>query len=295
MEEKLKIRGALLLGIIFVSIFPILIKMEFASGLISAFYRMGIASAVLFPYAILIGKGKICSTKYFVLTLLCGCIFASDISVWNISIQSSTATQATLLTNLSPVWVGLFSLLFFNVKPAFNFWVGMLIALFGLVLLIGVSVFLNLSFDLSFALGVLSGIFYALYFLLSKYVLQQVAVLPFMAYSTLAATIYLAIINIGFEEQFFNYSMRAWAAFAVQGFFCQVAAWLLLGYAMKHMRPTRISLSMLSQVLVTAILAVFFLGEEISRQTLIGGLFILLGIGITFREKPILKQRRIRF
>lgn len=295
MEEKLKIRGALFLGIIFVSIFPVLIKMEFASGLISAFYRMAIAAAVLFPYTILTGKGKIRSTKYFVLTLLCGCIFASDISVWNISIQSSTATQATLLTNLAPVWVGLFSLLFLNVKPTFNFWVGMLIALFGLVVLIGVSVFLNLSFDLAFALGVLSGIFYALYFLLSKYVLQEVAVLPFMAYSTLAATIYLAIINIGFEEQFFNYSVQAWFVFAIQGLLCQLSAWLLLGYVMKHMRPTRVSLSMLSQSPITALLAVLFLNEDITQQIIIGGLFILLGIGITFREKPILKQRRIRF
>ncbi len=295
MSEKLKIRLALLLGILLVSIFPVLIKMEFASGLISAFYRMAIAAAVLFPYATFTRKVRIKSPKYFALTLLCGCIFASDIAVWNISIQSSTATQATLLSNLAPLWVGLFSLLFLNVKPAFNFWVGMLIALFGLVVLIGVSVFLDFSFDLAFALAILSGIFYAFYFLLSKYVLEKVAVLPFMAYSTLAATVYLAIINIGFKEQFFNYSMQAWATFAVQGLFCQVAAWLLLGYAMKHMRPTRISLSMLSQVLVTTILAVFFLGEEVTRQTLIGGLFILLGIGITFREKPILKQRRIRF
>lgn len=265
--------------------------MQLASGLISAFYRMAIAAALLIPYMLFVRQGKIVSSKYFLLTLLCGCVFASDIAVWNISIQASTATQATLLTNLSPVWVGLFSLVLLKIKPHVNFWIGMSIALFGLILLIGFSVFLNFSFDLAFGLGVLSGIFYAIYFLLSKYVLAEVAVLPFMAYSTLAASVYLVIINLISGEQFFGYSQQAWIAFMVQGLLCQLTAWLLLGYAMKHMRPTRVSLSMLSQAFVTAILAILLLNEEITMQVVIGGVLILIGIGITFQEKTLIKWK----
>lgn len=287
MKQEVKVKLSLLLGVILVSIFPVLIKMELASGLISAFYRMAIAAMVLVPYAFITNQYKIPSLKYLLLSFLCGFIFASDISVWNISIQSSTATQATLLTNLSPLWVGVFSLVFLKVKPPFNFWVGMIVALSGLVVLIGYAVFYNLSFDLAFGLGILSGIFYACYFLVSKYVLEEVKVVPFMAYSTLASSVYLAFINIGFDEQFVGYSLKAWGAFAVQGLFCQLAAWLLLGYVMKHMRPTRVSLTMLSQALVTAILAVMFLGEQISMQMVIGGCLILFGIAITFQKKPL--------
>ncbi len=286
---KAKVRISLFIGILLVSVFPILIKMELASALISAFYRMFISAMLLLPYILFTKQYKISSLKMLALTLLCGCIFASDIAVWNISIQSSSATQATLLTNLSPVWVGLFSLVFLKIKPAFNFWIGMSVALLGLVLLIGVSVFLDFSFNLAFGLGMLSGIFYALYFLVSKYVLKEVPVITFMAYSTLSASVYLAIINLLFEQQFIDYSFEAWSVFAVQGICCQLVAWLLLGYAMKNMRPTRVSLSMLSQAFVTAILAVCFLDEQITLQIIIGGLFILLGIGITFIEKPIFK------
>lgn len=289
MKTKIKVRFALFAGILLVSIFPVLIKMEFASGLISAFYRMAIAASLLVPYALFTGNYKISSLKHLLAALLCGCIFASDIAVWNISIQSSTATQATLLTNLSPVWVGVFSLVFLNVRPSSNFWLGVVIALFGLVLLIGIAVFMALSFDLAFGLGILSGVLYALYFLVSKYVLQQVSVLPFMTYSTLAASIYLGILNLSFDEAFFGYSLQAWMAFAVQGLLCQLTAWLLLGFAIKHMRPTRVSLTMLSQALVTAVLAVALLREEVTIQMLIGGLFILLGIGVTFRDKPLLR------
>ena len=112
-----KPRIALFIGILCISIFPVIVKMNLTSGLISAFYRMAIATAIILPFAVY--KKKLVLENYKILTpvLLCGIIFASDIAVWNISIQHSTATQATLLTNLSPIWVGIFSLLFLKYRP----------------------------------------------------------------------------------------------------------------------------------------------------------------------------------
>jgi drug/metabolite transporter (DMT)-like permease len=51
-------------------------------------------------------------------------LFASDVAVWNIAIQNSSATQASLLVNLAPLWVGIISYVFLNTKPATNFWIG---------------------------------------------------------------------------------------------------------------------------------------------------------------------------
>src|SRR5690554_1302171 len=101
-----KPRIALVLGIVCISIFPILVKLELAPPIISAFYRMAIAATILVPFAFFTGQLKVQSKKLLLLTVLCGFIFALDVAVWNIAIQQSTATQATLLTNLSPVWVG---------------------------------------------------------------------------------------------------------------------------------------------------------------------------------------------
>jgi drug/metabolite transporter (DMT)-like permease len=63
---------------------------------------MAIAVSLLLPY-VLIKKIKLPPTKIFILALLCGILFASDVAVWNIAIQTSSATQASLLTNLSPL------------------------------------------------------------------------------------------------------------------------------------------------------------------------------------------------
>jgi drug/metabolite transporter (DMT)-like permease len=64
------------------------------------------AIAVSLLYYVLITKIQTSTNKIFILALLCGILFASDVAVWNIAIQTSSA-QASLLTNLSPLWVGI--------------------------------------------------------------------------------------------------------------------------------------------------------------------------------------------
>jgi drug/metabolite transporter (DMT)-like permease len=72
-------------------------------------------------------------------------VVISDVAVWNIAIQNSSATQASL--NLAPLWVGIISYVFLNTKPATNFWNEL--ALFGMAMLVGFN-FLELDFDTAF-------------------------------------------------------------------------------------------------------------------------------------------------
>lgn len=283
-----KPRIALVIGIICISIFPILVKLKLAPPIVSAFYRMAIAAVVLVPYALVSGKFKIPTIKMFWLTLVCGGLFALDVTVWNIAIQESTATQATLLTNLSPVWVGVGAFFFLKNKPTSNFWLGTIVAILGMITLVGFHFFLNLDFNLAFIFAILSGVFYAIYMLVSKFVLYDVEVVPFITLSTLTSAIILAILSYSFNEPFTGYSNEGWLVFLVQGIVCQLMAWLLLGYATKHMRATRVSVSLLGQAVLTTLLAWAFIGEEVTLQMLVGGMILLFGIWITFYEKQFL-------
>ena len=217
--------------------------------------------------------------------LACGILFASDIAVWNISIQNSSATQATLLTNLSPIWVGIFSLLFLSFRPRKSFWLGTLIALIGMTVFVGVDTILNLQLDFAFFLGILSGVLYALYILVSKSVLEKLEVVTFITYSMIFSTIFLFIINVAFGEQFFGFSNKAWISLFVQGIVCQLIAWLLISYSTQKMRATRVSLSLLSQAIFATILAAIFVNEKITSVQMIGSVIILAGIATTFYEK----------
>jgi drug/metabolite transporter (DMT)-like permease len=282
-----KPRLALAFGILCISIFPILVKIKLTPGLISAFYRMAIAVALLLPYVLITKKFQLPQKKYLILAILCGILFASDVAVWNIAIQESSATQASLLTNLSPLWVGIISYVFLKTKPATNFWIGTTVALFGMAMLVGFQFFLKLDFDSAFILAVLSGIFYSIYLLVSKKALTHIDVLSFMVVSLLASTVYLAIICIVMKEPFSGFSNLGWMVLFIQAVVCQLMAWLSISYATQHMRPTRISLSLLGQAVLTSILAWLFLDEKITFNMIIGGIILLLGIRTTFYTKTL--------
>lgn len=286
----------LIIGILCISVFPILVKLNLTPGLISAFYRMAFALVILTPIALFFKKFKIPSLPQMALAFLCGILFGSDVAVWNISIQESSATQASLLTNLSPIWVGIATFLWLKPKPKLNFWIGTLIAFLGMGTLVGFQVFSELNFDRAFNFGVLSGIFYAAYLLISKKILTQIDVISFMILSLFASTLYLGIICLITNEPFTGFSSEGWMVLVIQAVVCQLGAWLLISYTTQHMKATTISLSLLAQAVITAIMAYLFLNEQITLQMVLGGLILLLGIRITFIEhnlsfKKVLKSQ----
>ena len=286
----------LIIGILCISVFPILVKLNLTPGLISAFYRMAFALVILTPIALFFKKFKIPSLPQMALAFLCGILFGSDVAVWNISIQESSATQASLLTNLSPIWVGIATFLWLKPKPKLNFWIGTLIAFLGMGTLVGFQVFSELNFDRAFNFGVLSGIFYAAYLLISKKILTQIDVISFMILSLFASTLYLGIICLITNEPFTGFSSEGWMVLVIQAVVCQLGAWLLISYTTQHMKATTISLSLLAQAVITAIMAYLFLNEQITLQMVLGGLILLLGIRVTFIEpnlsfKKVLKSQ----
>lgn len=282
-----KPRLALIAGILCISIFPILVKLRLTGGLISAFYRMTFAVILLIPYVLLTKNFKLPTLKLSLLAALCGILFSSDVSVWNIAIQNSSATQASLLTNLSPLWVGIGSFLFLKSKPATNFWIGTAVALFGMIILVGFELFMELNFDQAFLFAVLSGILYSIYLMVSKNVLSKVDVLSFMTISLLTSSMYLGILCYSLNEPFTGFSNTGWLVLILQAVICQLCAWISISYATQHMRTTRVSLSLLSQAVITSLLAWLFLEEKITLQMILGGIILLFGIRITFYDKPI--------
>ncbi|MCM4167151.1 4-amino-4-deoxy-L-arabinose-phosphoundecaprenol flippase subunit ArnE [Arenibacter antarcticus] len=287
-----KARIALAIGVICISIFPILVKLNLTPGVISAFYRMAIASSLIVPYVLISKKFNMPSKKLLFSAILCGVIFGADVAVWNVAIQESTATQATLLTNLSPVWVGIGAFFFLKDKPTSNFWIGTVVAIIGMILLVGLNTFINLDFDLAFCLAILSGMLYAVYMLLSKKILNEVDVVTFLTISVVSSAVGLGVLSYLIGEPFGGFSNAGWLVLVVQGVVCQLLAWLLISYATKYMRATRVSVSLLGQAVIASLLAWLFLEESISLQMIVGGFFLLFGIRITFYQKQLLSKKR---
>lgn len=282
----LKAKISLVLGIVLISFYPTLVKLNDAPTLVAAFYRMFIPATLLFPYLLSTKFWKITSNKTILFALLCGVFFASDIAIWNIAIKESSAAEATLLVNLAPIWVGIASYFFLKLPATRNFWIGALIAVFGMCLMVGFKKLVNFELDRAFFFALLAGFFYAAYILFSKRALNEMEVMPFFALSVLSAAIYLGIWNWIEGNSFVGFSAQTWLILFAQGLLVQMLAWMLINFSIKNMRATRVSLSLLSQAVLSALIARIIVNEHISNSMIVGGAFILAGIAITFIPVP---------
>src|SRR5690606_12196760 len=128
---------------------------------------------------------------------------------------------------------------------------------------------------------------YAIYMLTSKQILGELEVMTFMTISLLSSTVSLGLLSYVLGEPFGGFSNEGWLVLVIQGVVCQLLAWLLISYATKYMRDTRVSVSLLGQAVLVFLLAWWWLDEQVSAPLVFGGMTLFLGILLTFYEKPL--------
>lgn len=275
---------SLAVGIVCISFSPIFVKMVPLTALSAAFYRMFFAWVILAPYCLLYKNLRV-APKALIVAIIGGLVFALDIAVWNISILKSTATISTLIANLAPMWVGILSLLILKKQPGTSFWLGTLIAICGMCVLVGLQNVLHLKLTEGVLYALFSSVLYAIYILITKDVLKHIDNIVFMFYSMLASTVALGAFCLINNDQLWNYSAHTWLMLVILGIVCQLIGWITINYAIHKLDSTQVSVTLLSQAVVTALLAWVLLSEHVDFIELVGGAVVLCGIGITFVKR----------
>ena len=274
-------KASLIIGILCIAFSPIFVKLAAAPPVTSGFYRIFIAWLCLLPYCIIKQNLKI-ERKELLIALLGGLVFASDIAVWNMSLTRISATVSTLLANLAPVWVGLLSFVLFKRKSGNLFWIGTLVAIAGMVVLVGYKNVIALQFNAGMLLALLASFFYAIYILITKGILKKISTVTFMFYSMLAAAVFLLVIN-GFQQNsLVNYPHSTWLCFVGMGIVCQLAGWLTINYSLQFLPSKKVAVALLGQTVLASFLAIIFLREKLELKEIIGSAIVLVGIAITF-------------
>jgi drug/metabolite transporter (DMT)-like permease len=268
---------ALSIGIVFIGFSAIFTKIAGVPGMVSAFYRTLIAAAVLIPWWLL--KNKAMPGKTELKWIIPGAVFFGiDMVLWNTSLLLTTAATATLLANNAPIWVGLGALILFKEKLTYKYWLGLIIALFGMSVLVGFSALRNLSFNTGDILALTASFFYAVYLLTTQRARAKTDTLTFMSVSTFTMLIFIFIVNLFAGSVLTGFTFTTWMSLLGLGLISHLGGWLLINYALGHMKASGVSVTLLSQVVVTTLLAIPILGEMPGVSQIIGGAFVLTGI-----------------
>ena len=274
-------RVSLVIGIFCISFSPILVKLAGVSPLGAAFYRVAIAWLCLLPYCIIKRKLR-ADRRQVLIAIIAGIVFASDISVWNISLLKISATVSTLVANLAPVWVGLMGFILFRRLSGQMFWIGTFIAIAGMVMLVGYQHILHLEFNIGILLALLASFLYATYIMITRNIMAGIDVFTFMFYSMLGAAIFLLAVNGFTGANLTHFPLRVWMCFISMGLVCQLIGWLTINYSLRYMESTRVAVALLSQTVFAGMLAEVFLKERLNITEIIGSVIVLAGIAVTF-------------
>jgi drug/metabolite transporter (DMT)-like permease len=268
---------ALAAGIVCIGFSAIFVKLAHVPGPVSAFYRVLIAAVVLVPWWLARGRRRLAPADLRLIALG-GFFFAVDIALWNTSLLLTSAATATLLANNSPLWVGLASWLLFRERLSWRYWLGLAVALAGMMWLVGGAAFRQLRLDPGSLLAVAASVFYAAYILTAHRARARVDLLTVVTLSTVVSVAALLAINLAMGTTLGGYSRSSWLALAGLGLISQLGGWLAINYALGHLRAAPVSVCLLAQVVVTALVAMPVLGEFLKLNQVVGGALVLAGI-----------------
>lgn len=273
--------AALFSGATAIATSALFVKVSEAGPVATAFWRVFLALPFLWTWAMLDNRRTHFSgfVRDHRLMIAAGLFFAGDLAVWHWSIVLTSVANATLLSNLAPIFVTLAAWLWLGARPKGIFVVGLAAALAGVMMLIGVD-FGAPGHLLGNALGVMTAMFYAGYQLTVTRLRTAASTASIMAWSGVVMAVALLPLALLSSEPFFPVTHMGWIKLVGLALISQVAGQSLIAYAMAHLPSTLSSVGLLLQPVMAALFAWVLLGEYMGPIQIAGGIIVLAGIGI---------------
>jgi len=272
---------ALGVGILSLSFSAMFVRWADAPGPVTAFYRLFISVFLLFPFFLpRIKTNPSIRSRLVIFPLLAGVFTACDLALWTASLSYTTASNATLLGNTSPLWVALGTWFILKQELSAGFWRGLAFALFGAALIMGTDFLLHPRFGVGDLMAVFTGFFYGGYFLFTEKSRVTFDPVSHIWLVGIGASVSLFMINLVLHNPLSGFDTKTWLVFLATALVSQLIGYMSLAYALGHLPASVVSPTMILQPVITTILAIPLLGEIPSIWQGIGGAIALVGIYI---------------
>ncbi len=274
---------ALLAGATAIGLAPILVRLSEIGPVATAFHRVFLSLPVLGLWLWIerrAGDSRLPPIGRDVKQWLiaAGLFFAGDLAVWHWSIKLTTVANATLLANLAPVFVILAGWTLFAQRFSVGFIIGMAIALFGTLVLMGNSLSFGHAHLVGDLLGVLTAVFYASYIICVARLRTVVSTATVMFWSAVVCSIALLPVALLSSENLMPDAAKGWAILLALAVISHAGGQGLIAYALAHLSATFGSVSLLWQPVAAAMLAWLILQESLGAWQVMGGVIVLVGI-----------------
>ncbi|MGE5586013.1 MAG: DMT family transporter [Bacillota bacterium] len=270
------------LGVVAVSSASIFVRLSSAPPLAIATWRMGLATLMLAPFALVGGRREMLAMgrRDLALSLLAGGFLAVHFGAWMTSLSHTSVASSVALVSMHPLFVMLASRLFFGESAAGGAVAGAGIAVVGSTIIgLGDSAAGGSAFfgDL---LALLSALMFAAYVLVGRGVRQRLSVAPyaFVVYGICSLVLVLTCAASGVRV--YPYSTRDHMLFLALAAVPTILGHTVFNWALRYVSASVISVSVLGEPVGATLLAVALLEETPPATAIAGGVLVILGIAI---------------
>jgi drug/metabolite transporter (DMT)-like permease len=303
---------SLIIAILATSTASILIRFAQTAGapsLVIAAVRLTIATLVLTPIALLRHRDelKTLTRKDLILGVISGTLLAIHFATWISSLEYTSVASSVVFVSTGPLWVALLSPLFLNERLTRVAIVGLILALFGGIV-IGLSDACVLQNGLQCPqlsqlmegravwgnfLALCGALAVSGYLIIGRKVRVKMSLIPYIFLVYGISAIVLNLFMLASKQSPFGYSPSSYTWIFLLSVIPQLIGHSLFNWLLKYLSATLVAVTTLSEPIGSAILAYIFLKEAPASAVLIGGAFILIGIYLTSRQNTKTEKSRI--
>ena len=277
---KVDPRAALVVGISAVSTASILIRLSTSPPLVIAGYRMLFSSIIMGLLGIDgINDLKEINGREIMLLLVSGASLGAHFGTWTASLFYTSIAASTVIVDSSPIFVVIISWIFLKEKVNAREATGIAVSILGAVIIaVGHAEFkTNLYGDF---LALLGAIFLAIYLVIGRSLRRKLGLAPytFSVYGIAAIVLLSSALSLGNS---LAVNTRELLIFLLLALGPSCLGHNSYNYALKYMKASVVSASILGEPVGASLLGAVLLGEIPSISTIVGGGIVILGVYLT--------------
>jgi drug/metabolite transporter (DMT)-like permease len=228
----------------------------------SAFWRLALAIVPLLMLARLVAGSNAAvvqglNRRTIAAIALAGCFFAGDLAVWHLGIMRTTMANATLLSNAASFLLPIWGFAVLHQRPGRKALVAIAFAFVGTLLLVGQSAEMSAQHVIGDLFCLAAALFYTGYLIVVDRVRGRISALPLLALSTTAGALMLLPLALSSGQVW----PTDWTPLLLLALGSQVIGQGLVVYAVGHLRPLVVGLSLLIQPAISATIGALRFGE----------------------------------
>jgi drug/metabolite transporter (DMT)-like permease len=203
-------------------------------------------------------------------------------------LQYTTASNTGWIIGTAPIFMAILGLIFFKEKVTILQLAGILVAMFGLLLLIGKGNILNIDLieNKGDMLVLGSAFTWGVYSMVNKKISLSYSPLMTILYLFLMMLIIILPFNLNSEtlNSVINLSLIGWISILFLGLFCSGISYVIWARALRDMESAKVGAFLYFEPFVTVLAAWFFLNDVITLIMILSGLLITAGVFIVNKD-----------